>query len=324
MTLFERILNENKDHLVNKLSSLSDHEKNLVIGFLHNHPNYESKIDWNKKDIQFNEFEKIFSENEQSKSRVKSKVKSGNLQAIWDARKENDFKVLKITDDEIYVAPLSWECAQFMNSFDCYGIGAKWCIGYSKSISHWVDYVLDRDYIFIFKFNRAKKQKLMFQIDYQDAGRFEFQVWNANDSKIGSSNDSGNKDWLQPIVGLTYDEMIPLVEETAKLYDEMKHEDEIFNGIQFYDAAKKVINTDIYDTIKEMVETLEIDPRKDKYYDLAEPYIIEKTCKLLGLGHDVLTVQKIKRMKSPYPESGNKTMIELLNHEFKKMIANNF
>lgn len=80
------------------------------------------------------------------------------------------------TDKFIFVTPLTYEAAVFMDSFDCGGEGAQWCIGQDDSIGleHWQEYEDDGDF-FILAFNKEKyrnkedksdnKLKFMIQMD---------------------------------------------------------------------------------------------------------------------------------------------------------------
>ena len=59
MRSFREYINEKKDHLIMRLAGLSDEEKQKVIEFFKAKSNLENKIDWNRKDLTFNDFNKL-------------------------------------------------------------------------------------------------------------------------------------------------------------------------------------------------------------------------------------------------------------------------
>ena len=64
------------------------------------------------------------------------------------------------TDEFMFVAPLNWEACKYMDSFECGGAGARWCIGYEQSSSYWVDY-LAKGNKFVLAFNKKEfKEKV--------------------------------------------------------------------------------------------------------------------------------------------------------------------
>ena len=63
-------------------------------------------------------------------------TKCKNLPNLWFGR---GFKIYKETDDFLFVLPLTWEAAKFMDSSKC-GEGAKWCIGDKSSSMAWDHY----------------------------------------------------------------------------------------------------------------------------------------------------------------------------------------
>lgn len=60
------------------------------------------------------------------------------------------------TDKFIFITPMTYEAAVFMDSFNCGGQGAKWCIGTSDSEKYWDNYVMDDGNFFIMAFNKEE------------------------------------------------------------------------------------------------------------------------------------------------------------------------
>lgn len=59
-------------------------------------------------------------------------------------------------DDYLFVVPLTWECCQFMNNFECGGKGARWCIGYEKDSKYYEDYVYRKGNLFCLALNKKE------------------------------------------------------------------------------------------------------------------------------------------------------------------------
>jgi hypothetical protein len=177
--LFRQILlQEKKDHLINK-TNMSPEEKQTLIDFFKKHPNYESKFDWQKKDIKFEDFASIMQSQAESKSNIKNLSRTSDLTAIWNARKEKDFEILWHNETDIFVMPFSHDCCVFMNSFDCYGTGAKWCIGTKDSNKYWQKYIIDDSTFFIFHYSKLKNIKEMYEISANS--NEVINTWNAKD-----------------------------------------------------------------------------------------------------------------------------------------------
>ena len=65
-----------------------------------------------------------------------------------------DMALLGENDRFIFVAPLTHKGAEWMDSFECGGEGARWCIGTSDNRAYWDEYLSDSTW-FILAFNKA-------------------------------------------------------------------------------------------------------------------------------------------------------------------------
>ena len=126
---------ESKDRFINNLSTLSPEEKSKLIKFFRDHSNYENQIDWNNKNLTFADFEPLL--NKQSKTLLKKEYKLNPRLMFSDSK---NFMIYKETDDFLFVLPLTWEAAKFMDSSKCGGEGARWCIGDKNSSWAWDHY----------------------------------------------------------------------------------------------------------------------------------------------------------------------------------------
>ena len=93
-----------------------------------------------------------------------------------------DFIILNELEDEnfLYVGILSHEAAVFCDSFNCGGIGAKWCIGTKNNPEYFAEYCRNGS-LFVMAFNKSSKadcKKLMF--DFRPC--VEPTIWDQEDN----------------------------------------------------------------------------------------------------------------------------------------------
>lgn len=132
ITLF---LESSKDRFINKLN-ITDEEKQELKDFCDKYPQYASRIDWQRKDLTWEDIKPILELPSQSKSAKKRQAKNDPKLLF----QRGSFIVYKETENWLYVLPQSWEDAKFMDSSACGGEGAKWCIGWKESPTHWKGY----------------------------------------------------------------------------------------------------------------------------------------------------------------------------------------
>lgn len=150
ITLF---LESSKDRFINKLN-ITDEEKQELKDFCDKYPQYASRIDWQRRDLTWEDIKPILELPSQSKSAKKRQAKNDPKLLF----QRGSFIVYKETENWLYVLPQSWEDAKFMDSSACGGEGAKWCIGWKESPTHWKGYTSgDEDWktsSFILAFNK--------------------------------------------------------------------------------------------------------------------------------------------------------------------------
>ena len=140
---------EKKDHLIKKLSSLTDEQKQQAIDFFNKYPNYESEIDWNRKDLSWDDFEAVINKPRNTKSQIKKAVKKG-IEGLQEGV-DYDFlgeDIYKGKPFSVYI-PANWKGSRVLASdqvepklgtvYDGY-TGAKWCISYQKTDKFWKSY----------------------------------------------------------------------------------------------------------------------------------------------------------------------------------------
>lgn len=108
-----------------------------------------------------------------------------------------DFCILdSLENDEwIFIVPLTWEACKYINSSNCGGQSAKWCIGYIQSDSYFDKYIMSDGAWFILAFSKnpnppENELKYMLQLEYgygiawiQEDEKVEFEVQNFGNVK---------------------------------------------------------------------------------------------------------------------------------------------
>ena len=171
-----------KVRFINSIATLSDDEKEFIIDFFSKHPNYESHIDWNNKNLAYIDFEQVFSLAAKSKASRRREAKA-KPELLF---KEHNCKIIAQTDEYLIVVPLDWECAVYFNSFSCGNEGAKWCIGSKYDFNHWYSYLENGwtfFFIYFYKKHPSLGRKVMagFNREYNFMG-----LWLQDDTSYGN------------------------------------------------------------------------------------------------------------------------------------------
>ena len=279
-------LREKKDHLIDK-ASWAPELKQKAKEFFNKHPNYENKVDWNNiKDMSWGNIQLIMNQAEDSSTKKKSAYKSGDLTKLWSNWvKKDEAKIWYSDANIIFVSPLSWECAKFMDSKNCYGTGAKWCIGWEKSPQHWNEYVFDNDNQFIMVYDNIIKDKWMIQIEHT-----AYIIWNALDQ--ASMNDFGTLlevaieyDWniskeecnsLDEIIKDNIKDIFSNLER-PNIFDPEEYKDEIVEKMYLGILKKEIDPLDLENFITEMLLDYKGEMESDTYdlMDTAASWALE-------------------------------------------------
>lgn len=227
---YDEILNSliinNKDHLIDRVPSLTDEQKQKAKDFFKKYSNYENKIDWNKlKTLTWKDFESVFELANQSKSSKKSNVRN-----LFN---DDEFRIINEDDNFIYVSPLTYEAAKFMDSYNCGGAGAKWCIGWNDDRMYWNKYRRDGD-VFCLIMTKPNAQTTL------------YEQFRGTDAVMSNMDETDNKAMCQ-------------ISENGKVtvWSQVK-DAKIVSNIYIDDLSNYgfELPTDIYETIKSEVERL--------------------------------------------------------------------
>lgn len=199
---------EKKDHLINKMN-ITDEQKQIAIEFFNKHPNYESDVDWNRKDLSWEDLEKVIYKQRNTKSQFKKAVKSG-IEGIVEGEDylslaEGTFKGKSY---KIY-QPLTWLGSRTLASNNVPPVltslkedeafsGARWCIAYQKDSKDWNRYLREGK-TFLFAFGEGIYTKKS-AIEISKPGEsskvkiFRINCWDAADNPYITFNVEWDKE----------------------------------------------------------------------------------------------------------------------------------
>ncbi len=164
------ILREKKDHIINKLN-LTDEQKNELISFFKKRPDLETKIDWNNKELKYEDFAEVLANI--SKSNAK-KTKGSLIPSEFVEGK--DYIDISLSDTEVAFIPLNYDFQKFIQNKSFYGTEAKWCIG-SNDRYYWEHYQDISDFIILI--DTTTGAKIAWQVTFRG-----FYFWNSEDQSV--------------------------------------------------------------------------------------------------------------------------------------------
>lgn len=170
-------------------------EEKEIINFVNSGAADKYKIDWNQYKLQYDDTEiQKLSDNAvqlidayltwQVEKQAKEEKKA-NIQNLKKEFSNKDmYKVIDEVGSWIFVCPLCYEAAVFMDSYKCGGAGARWCIGYEKDNHYWNTYTGAQHKFFILAINTDlwgddNYLKYMLEIG-ANSGKF-YRAWKQND-----------------------------------------------------------------------------------------------------------------------------------------------
>ena len=151
---------EDKNRLISRLQ-LSDDQKHKLKMFFKIHPNWENKIDWNNKNLKWEDFQDVLALEGTSKNSKKKYGLSGKAK-IEDLVLNKDYKVIFENDHCVIYYPLTFKASEVLAkpTTPPVGVQGMWCIAgrnYSPGTrdQHWNNY-LDQGIDFFFIFTKDK------------------------------------------------------------------------------------------------------------------------------------------------------------------------
>lgn len=195
---------EDKNRLIDNLN-LTDEQKEELKAFFKKHPNYESKIDWNNKSLQYKDFEEVLALEGNSENSKKKYGLSGKAQ-IEDLVEGKDYLIIAEDDQRFYHTtlyyPLTFKASEVLAkpTTPPLGVTGKWCIAgrnYSPGTrdQHWNTYTENgTDFFFLFTMAKEDRYKQVFDTKFAISRSIdnEFFYFDSEDHEVSEEpNDFG-------------------------------------------------------------------------------------------------------------------------------------
>lgn len=190
---------ESKDHLIDKLD-LTDEQKERLKAFFKKYPTSESKIDWNRKDLAWEDFADLLDNEGKSKSQAKKYGLSG-------LKEGTDYLIIDKGEDYTIYYPLNFKASETLanSKVEPKGVTGKWCIaggnyGPDNDDKYWKRYTVQEGYDFFFVFTDMCKYAIARHfanaynahtrtINEADLG---FTIFDSEDHQATTINSSAN------------------------------------------------------------------------------------------------------------------------------------
>lgn len=203
-----------------------------VLNFFHTHTNLENKIDWNERDHLklATAIDKLITDT-LLKAEEKEQQKKVAKSVDWES---HGCKVWYEDANYILVSPLSWESAKFMDSDECGGAGATWCIGWQDDDRYWRHYVMDNKERFVMVFNKHPTNiynDLKVMIEFIDDK--SYKIWEQVDTTIGFNQYGSTDCFIEERYGTKYSDFASLLvnEAIPKAFEVLPSVVESFNEL---------------------------------------------------------------------------------------------
>jgi hypothetical protein len=152
---------EKKDHIVAKLGNLTNSQKRILIDHLDQFPHKESMIDWNNKDLKWEDFAEMLATT--SKTQKKALVKKEGLGGLEEGK---DYHLLYDKPPIVAVMPKNYEASKLLASKNIAGCEGEWCTAYHKTDDYWKEYISRGPLVYIINFEKNDKMAFMYEVNF--------------------------------------------------------------------------------------------------------------------------------------------------------------
>lgn len=276
--LFESLLQENKDRFIDKAfataygdGDFDEDYADSVKKFANSSAVGKYKIDWQQSPDKLftaicSAYNDYISKGGSRSQRAKASRKDPKtlferapLKAVHAGEDTSgaDLAILdSLENDEfVFVCPLTWKACIWLDSFECGGQGAKWCLGWKDNDTYWKNYTSQGD-LFVMAFSKTEfaepsgeADKLKFMVELAPSNKAgSTQVWLQSDSKDSTLRGSAAK----KLLGHSFNDLaaaaVSAVGSDSNAYTEcaewstiwgVKYEDALENGdsLEYYDSS---------------------------------------------------------------------------------------
>lgn len=183
---------ESKDHFIDKLD-LTDEQKAELKDFFKKHPNYESKIDWNNKSLQYKDFADLLSQ--EGKSR--NQARKNGIEGLTEGK---DYTVLERNDRYTLYQIISHLGSKTIAGpkVEPLGVTGKWCI--SMNDPQWWDKYRRQGNEFFFVCFKDTKFAISRAFDFPGTDNLSswYTFFNAADTKV----EQDQLEWDEEVIGI--------------------------------------------------------------------------------------------------------------------------
>lgn len=277
--LFESLLQENKDRFVDKAfaaaygddsSNVDEEYVDALKKFANSSAVSKYKIDWQQPPktlftaicSAYNDYTRNGGSRSQrakaSREDPKTLFERAPLEVVH-AGEDTSGKDLVILDslensEFVFVCPLTWRACIWLDSFECGGQGAKWCLGWKGNDMYWKNYTSQGD-LFVMALSKTElarpsgeADKLKFMVELAPSNKADStQVWLQSDSKDSTVRGSAAK----KLLGHSFNDLaaaaVSAVGSDDNAYTESTEWDSIW-GEKYEDALESGDGLEYYDS----------------------------------------------------------------------------
>lgn len=155
------ILFEKKDHLIKRLRNLTDEQKQEVIDFFRKKPNLENRIDWNRRDLNYEDFLEVMDPKGLRAWSQKRMVKSSGIRGLTEGE---DYIALDAPEGIDAYIPLNHEASRLIACSNLGSGSTTWCTAREGDASFWKQYI-ENDNVLIYILYPDTKEALVYDKD---------------------------------------------------------------------------------------------------------------------------------------------------------------
>lgn len=225
----EGLLLEKKDHLINKLN-LTDDQKQEIIDFFSKHPNLENKIDWNRKELSYNDFKDLMTATQSTFRSKLKKVKQEGTSGI----PQNEYKIIQISNENVtaYV-PFTYDASRIIASKYVGGTEGKWCTAQQKSSDDWYSHTGTFKKVFIYFVTPKTKYAASITAKKAKEEDIDDNSPPSKDEYFDRDDENINLSTLLKGIGINRSEYLAIKSKAIKLF----HHIEKFNNVPRWETS---------------------------------------------------------------------------------------
>ena len=180
----ESLLLEKKDHLIKRLRNLTDEQKQEIIDFFKKKPNLENRIDWNRRDLTYDDFKEVMDPKGIKAWSQKRMVKSSGIRGLTEGE---DYIALDAPEGIDAYIPLNHEASRLIACSNLGSGSTTWCTAREGDASFWKQYIED-DNVLIYILYPDTKEALVYDKDASRRPHKIVELRNADNDEIDETD----------------------------------------------------------------------------------------------------------------------------------------